>query len=304
MPLKKNKFIVNGKEKGLGYLKGLNSHKDYSIDTKGVKILFEATPVLSKTRKVYSKKDLRNQMTPVRDQQNLGSCTAFAAASLIEYFNKKAFKKNTEISTLFTYKTTRNLLGIKGDTGAYLRTVMGSIVLFGTPPEEYYDYDGREETQNTKFDQEPTPFLYAMAQNYQSVKYLRLDQPDTDPKELVNILKKFLQGNYPVIFGFTCFDSLYDSNENGGKIPFPSKNESIIGGHAVCLAGFDDIIEIQNSIDGQKTKGAFIFKNSWGTEWGDRGYGYIPYKYFEEKLADDCWTLISQEYVDNIPFNE
>jgi C1A family cysteine protease len=301
MSLTNNKFKnIWNEDKGFGYLKAFNSHKDFSIDNEQVKPLLEKSTILSNNKKLFTKKDLRKQMTPIRDQGSLGSCTAFSVASLVEYIQKRAYKKYVPISTLFTYKLTRNLMRLTGDTGAYMRSVMGSIAIFGSPPEEYYPYD------ISKFDKEPTPFHYGFASNYQGIKYLRLDQPDTEPKQLVHLLKLFLSRNYPSIFGFTCFDSLQQTNstDSDGSVPYPSTNEHIIGGHAVCLAGYDDTKEITNFTSGEKTTGAFLFKNSWGLNWGDMGYGWIPYKYFEDRLADDCWTLIKQEWMDHIQFQE
>lgn len=300
----RNKIEVNGKIKGLGYLKSYNSHKDFSLNNEQVKPLLQETVLTKSKAKLFTKRDLRKDFTPVKDQGSIGSCTAFSVAALVEYMQKRAYGKYTPISTLFTYKTTRNLLFLKGDTGAYMRSVLGSIALFGSPPEEYYEYDGREEALNTKFDKEPPAFCYAFAQAYQGLKYLRLDQPNTTPETLIHQLKLFLTRNYPVIFGFTCFDSLYQAYENGGFIPFPSTNESIVGGHAVCLAGYDDSMMIKNSEYNIETKGAFLFKNSWGTDWGDKGYGWIPYDFFLHKLADDCWTITKQEWIDHMQFQE
>ena len=71
---------------------------------------------------------------------------------MIEYFEKRADGKYIDASRLFLYKVTRNLLNFKGDTGAFLRSAMGAITLFGVPPEEYWPYDIE------KFDKEPPAF--------------------------------------------------------------------------------------------------------------------------------------------------
>lgn len=103
------------------------------------------------------------------------------------------------------------------------------------------------------------------------------------------------------MFGFTVFDSIDSSDvEEDGKIPYPSQNENVLGGHAIVLCGFDDDMVITGQ--STATTGAFIIRNSWGNQWGDKGYGYLPYSYFTQKLADDCWTIISQEWIDHVVF--
>ena len=82
------------------------------------------------------------------DQQNLGACTANAAAALIGYFEKKALGHSISASRLFIYKATRNLTGSTGDAGAYLRTTMEALAVFGAPPEDYWPYDGSPESSN------------------------------------------------------------------------------------------------------------------------------------------------------------
>ncbi len=85
-----------------------------------------------------AKVDLRKWCPPVEDQGQLGSCTANARAGQVEYFERRAFGRHVDASRLFLYKATRNLLHWTGDTGAFLRTTMGALVLFGVPPEEHW----------------------------------------------------------------------------------------------------------------------------------------------------------------------
>jgi C1A family cysteine protease len=120
---------------------------------------------------------------------------------LIEYYERRAFGKHIDASRLFLYKTTRNLLGWTGDTGAYLRTTLEALVLFGVPPENYWKYDV------PKFDDEPTAFLYAFADNYKAVKYYRLDPPGTSKATLLSAIKTNLAAGLPSFFGFTVYSS-------------------------------------------------------------------------------------------------
>src|SRR5207237_4285408 len=120
-----------------------------------------------------SRQDLRAYFSPIEDQGQLGSCTANAAVALLEYFEKRASGKFIDASRLFLYKAERDLLGWTGDTGAYLRTAMEALVLFGAPPERYWPYN------IANFDTEPSAFCYAFASNFQGLNYFRLDPVGT-----------------------------------------------------------------------------------------------------------------------------
>ncbi len=234
----------------------------------------------------------------VKNQGDLGSCTANAAVGLIEYFEQRAFGKCTAPSRLFLYKTARNLAHQTGDSGAFMRSMMGAMVLFGAPPEEYWPYDV------AKFDLEPTPFCYAFAQNYQSLVYYRLDPPGTSPADLLAGIRKSLASALPLMFGFTIYQSFVQSIDNFGKIPFPENGEKIDGGHAVVAVGYDDNIKIKNKTVGAKeTIGAILVRNSWGSQWGENGCGWLPYEYILKGLAIEWWSLLKNEWVDTGNFD-
>ncbi len=242
--------------------------------------------------------DLRQWCSPIEDQRALGSCTAQAGVGIMEYCENRAFGHYIDASRLFLYKTTRNLLQWEGDTGAYLRTTMGAMVLFGVPPEKYWPYTDSD----PEFDREPTAFCYSYAQNYQSIQYFRLDDIRTSATLLLKRIKLLLAAGLPSMFGFTVYSSI-DQAERDGRIPYPCDRERIEGGHAVVAVGYKDDLKIKNNnYCGTETTGALLVRNSWGTKWGDGGYGWLPYKYVLEGLAVDWWSLLKSEWVNTKHF--
>ena len=267
---------------GMGWQRDLPDIRDFTPETSEMGKIFHKSRALKPPKAGIKKSvDLSKWCSSIEDQGAIGSCTANAGVGLLEYYEKRAFGHHLDASRLFLYKVTRKLLHWTGDTGAWLRTTMKAMVLFGIPPEEHYPYD------ISKYDDEPSAFLYSYAQNYQSIKYYRLDRATVSSTQLLNRLKNFLAAGYPAMFGFT----VYNFGNDKGEFEYPGPNDTAQGGHAVVAIGYDDNRKIG------KHKGAVKIRNSWGPDWGEGGYGWLPYSYIEEGLAEDFWSLFKSEYV-------
>lgn len=295
---------------GMGWFPDYPDFRDYTVVydeiTPQLKALGQKDSVKTMLTKIGVLKPAKKSLPPsvnlkewcssIENQDTLGSCTAHASIGLIEYFERKAFGKHIDASRLFLYKVTRNMLHWTGDTGAFLRTTMGALRLFGVPPEEYWPYS------IVDFDKEPSAFCYAFAQNYQAISFYRLDPPGTPKDALLKQIKTDLAGGLPSMFGFTVYSSIAQT-ETTGKIPYPTPGEKILGGHAVAAVGYDDNMKIKNTnLGGVETNGALLIRNSWGTTWGDSGYGWLPYDYVLQGLAIDWWSLLKNEWVDTGAF--
>ena len=280
-----------------GWLPDFPSIQDYTPEHVKIK------PLLAKVNRAApamlpASVDLRAWCSPIENQLNLGSCTANAGVGMVEYYQRRAFGKHIDASRLFLYKSTRDLLKSTGDTGAFLRTTMEALVLFGVPPEDYWPY------VVANFDIEPSAFLYSFGQSYQALNYYRLDPAGTAKPALLNTIKSNLASGLPAMFGFTVYSSYTQANAaNQGAIPYPVAGERIAGGHAIMAVGFNDSLQIKNTAAGAvATTGALLIRNSWGTGWGNGGYGWLPYAYVLNGLATDWWAMISEEWVDTGKF--
>ena len=127
------------KKRGMGWIPDYPDFRDYTDKTEEIHLVLGPKGV-PKAKGIPIPIDLREWCSPVEDQGSLGSCTAQAGAGVIEYYERKSFGRHIDASRLFLYKATRNLMKMKGDTGAYLRTTMGAMALFGVPPEDYWPY--------------------------------------------------------------------------------------------------------------------------------------------------------------------
>ncbi len=272
---------------GMGWERDLPDFRDYSMETPDIATVLDKSQALKTvTRKLPPSADLRYWCSPIENQGSLGSCTAQAGVGLLEYFERRAFGEHLDASRLFLYKATRNLLGWTGDQGAYLRATMKGMVLFGVPPERYWPYE------IGKFDDEPPAFCYAFAQHYKAVRYYRLDPAGREPGKVLGLVKKNLAAGLPSMFGFSVYSSIPEIGDGKDEIPYPEPGDNLMGGHAVVAVGYDDAKETN------KTKGALLIRNSWGTKWGDEGYGWLPYAYVENGLAVDFWSLVQADFVD------
>jgi C1A family cysteine protease len=276
-----------------GWLPPMPDLRDYTEYNEQISLLNQKLGINEAVQKVTTSVDLRKWCSEIDNQLDIGSCTANAGIGIVEYYQRRAFNKHIEGSRLFLYKVTRNLMQQTGDTGATIRDVMKALALCGVPAEKYWPY------KVVDFDKEPPAFIYSIADNYEALKYFCHDPMGSDipVSTVLDSVKKYLVAGIPSMFGFYGFPS-FDSSDVKGGIPFPCQGESAEWGHAIVAVGYDDEMKIRNIKCNKETKGALLIRNSWGTSWGDKGYGWMPYDYVLSKLAMDFWSLISMEWVE------
>jgi len=227
--------------------------------------------------------DLRSKCPPIVNQGDLGSCTANSLAGALgflelleqaegdksdpEEFSLPGF---TPFSRLFIYWNERVIEGdTSEDNGAQLRDGIKSLATVGACSETTWPY-------NVAFAfHVPPQASYTEALNHKISSYQSLNGRD------VQALKSCLAQGFPFVFGFTVYASFESAKVAAtGLMPLPQVRDVEQGGHAVMCVGYDDKRQV------------FIVRNSWGTDWGDKGYFYMPYAYMTNPgLANDFWTL-------------
>ncbi|NVO20551.1 MAG: C1 family peptidase [Bacteroidetes bacterium] len=221
-------------------------------------------------KKLPAKVDLSPDCPPVYDQGELGSCTANAIGAAFEFELMKQSKSADFMpSRLFIYYNERVMENtISVDNGAEIRDGIKSVNKQGVCPETMLPYDIQ------KFTVKPKAACFKEALKHQVLSYHRVQRS-------LDQMKSCLAEGYPFVFGFTVYDAFESETvAKTGKLSLPGKTEKVVGGHAVMAVGYDD-----------KTK-RFIVRNSWGSDWGLKGYFTIPYAYITNSdLSDDFWTI-------------
>jgi C1A family cysteine protease len=221
--------------------------------------------------------DLRDhfQLPAVYNQGNLGSCTANALAGAIQFERmRQSMPDGGELpSRLFIYYNERVIEGtVASDSGAQLRDGIKSIASQGDCFEG--SAPGHWPYVISQFKKPPPAACYKAALLDRAIGYSRVSQ-------VLEQMKGCLASGFPFVFGFTVYPE-FESPQvaKDGIVPMPDLSKRAIGGHAVMAVGYDDASQ------------RFTVRNSWGADWGSKGYFTIPYAYLmNDNLASDFWTI-------------
>jgi C1A family cysteine protease len=226
-----------------------------------------ATTVASHANILPTAVDLRPKMPPVYDQGQLGSCTANALCAAFQYDGGHPLADQG--SRLFVYFNERKLENsIPDDAGAFLSDGVKCLEKYGVCLESEWPYD------ISKFAVKPSAKCYKDALKHRALVAHNV-MPD------LSSMKTCLASGYPFVVAITihsAFES--DTVAVNGLVPMPIAGDQVLGGHAVLCVGYDDIHQ------------CWIMRNSWGADWGVKGYFFLPYLYLlDSNLASDMWTI-------------
>lgn len=206
--------------------------------------------------------DLRKNMQSVTNQGSQGTCSAQAAAAVREYQENVEFGLDQHMSPQFVY----NLRSNYPSAGMYGRDVMSILLKNGICREVTYPYNTIEPIEKI-----PSS-AFNEAANHVIKEYAQVTT--------LAGLKQCLVENGPCHISYPVYNY-------SGRFWKQNTGDVYIGGHAVCVVGYD-------------TNG-FIIRNSWGTNWCDGGYTNYPYSDWGSHW--EIWTVIDANTDDNINYN-
>lgn len=215
--------------------------------------------------------DLRDNCPPVMDQGQLGSCTAHGITGALRYLLLSSGKPDIELARLQLYYDERVIEGsVNDDAGAEIRDGIKCAAKIGVAHESTWPYE------ISRYKSKPSDFVYADALKFEALAYERVKVSTIEIKRVIAFSK------IPVVVGISLYES-FESDEvaRTGIVPMPNlTKEQMIGGHCIYVVGY-----------GQVPK-HFTLRNSWNTDWGDKGDFYLPEHYLgSTKYGSDYWAI-------------
>lgn len=216
------------------------------------------------------------------DQGALGSCVSNGVVAAVDYARvKQGLAPLARGSRLFVYYQGRVRAGfpITEDTGLEIRDGFTVLAKDGAPREAVWPYD------TSRFAIRPPDAAYTEALEDQAVAYGSVRQAGIDAA---------IAAGYPVVFGFDVYESFEsDAVARTGIMPVPASYERALGGHCVvAVSTARSGADIPGAVPTLKYRRC---RNSWGTDWADGGYFWMPTVVMDSKHATDFWAVTRME---------
>jgi hypothetical protein len=225
---------------------------------------------------------LRDKMPPPRNQKQTSACTAFSTCYAAEATRAIILgEKITVRSPKYIYRQTRVMEGdYPNDEGAYVIDAFKVWQKLGGCPEEDFPWDNSRDDGG--INEEPTANADADAGQYKLDGYLRLGAT-RGQATLQAIMGWIATEQLPCVLGIQVFSSFMNPKSDH-TVPMPRRNETMVGGHAICCCG---VIPSKSAPGG----GYLLLLNSWGDDWGDKGYVLYPFQMVLAGLTTEAWAF-------------
>ena len=199
--------------------------------------------------------DWTEQVTGIKDQGQEGICVGQAVAAMSEYKEWREHGKKFDFSERWIYEWAKEHDEWPGSDydGTSIRGAMKALAQHGICEEEYWRY---VPGKRGKPDEKAAENAY----QHRIQKYRSL----TIPKKDIGLIKRGLHESGPVVLAFAVHASWFNVGKDG-IIKKPGPKDQILGYHAILAVAYDnEYLKI---------------KNSWSTNWGAGGFGYLAFDY-------------------------
>lgn len=201
-----------------------------------------------------------NYVTDVRDQSSCGSCVAFGTIAAVEATTRvKAKNPNlaADSSEAHLFYCHGAAVGRNCDNGWWPNQALDAFKSIGVVDEACFPYRAG--------DQACSPCSDWQSRVRKITGWQSLNSADQ--------MKSWLSKNGPLISCFIVYD---DFMHYGGGI-YNHVSGQRLGGHCICIIGYND------------AEGCWIAKNSWGADWGEKGFFRI--RYGEVGIDYEMWGV-------------
>lgn len=229
--------------------------------------------------------DLRKFFAPVQNQYHIGACTSFAVASMYDAAMKRNGKQSRfPMSPAFLYYYSNILTG-RPAGGSNFKEQLAVLGREGICQENLYHYDIKD------LDRAPDEEALEDAKLHHVLKARQIElskNGDVVINMKINheMITHALSEGFPIGISLKIYDNF---GKEGPFILHPSEKPEAKedGWHAMVIVGYSEMNKF------------YIVRNSWGPDFGDQGYCYIPMAYIEDPYYMDFACIITETTDDN-----
>nr|WP_295162693.1 C1 family peptidase [uncultured Methanobrevibacter sp.] len=242
----------------------------YLIRYNGQTIELNLQPINGSAKDSYFNLRDLNLVTDVKNQGYMGACWAFGAAGAFESTYLVATGQTIDISE----NNIQNLALPYSEYGQNYHTEGGDMDMSAS---YFVSWLGSVNTTDDTYDElgKVSSLKYTPGINTVDAVYINITNR--------NAIKEFLTTYGAMdlyVYGANSQDNSYSKEYYS---VYNSKNN---GNHYVTLVGWDDNFSKDHFATKAPGNGAWICKNSWGTDWGDGGYFYLSY--YDKSLKENA----------------
>lgn len=203
--------------------------------------------------------DLSAKLPTPGNQGRQSSCVGWATGYAL-----KAYQEKLETNILFNFSPSfiYNQINNGRDGGSNMVDALNILSQQGICIYDEMPYN--ENDYLTK----PSEAQKSKAKKYKIDFWRRVNVLD------IKEVKAQINAGYPVVIAAIVDEGFGKINSYDSKNIWKKQLGNKLGGHAMLVIGYDD------------DNNAFKIINSWGTEWGANGYGWIDYNYFPKVVKE------------------